>query len=207
MNYVKNLIKILVIVQCFLFYACDKKEVTTVKTIAEPTEQNILNLADFVKCPFKDEFNDNTNLEKYVSKKFGKPDKVVKVRDVLGAGSTDIVVDRIWLEYTEEDPGDRYSFTICRGVSKKFEVFEKISIYVYTDLKYGINKETTMKDIGILFGLPKSIQNIQREENDTASDTIYYYLYSTAGPYVYHFTIGFRKAKLNNINIKNNISY
>ena len=208
MKYVKNLIMIILFAQCLLlFYACDKKEATTVETIAEPTEQNIMNLADFVKCPFNEGFNGKTNLEKYVLKKFGKPDKVVKGRDALGdADSADIVVDRIWLEYTEEDPGDKYSFTICRGVSKRFEVLERIYICKYTDLKYGINEETTIRDIENLFGRPRKVQNIQREENDTASDIHYRYAYSD-GPYVYHLSFGFRKEKLNSIGININISF
>ena len=52
MNYVKNLIKILLFVQCLLLSCvCDKKEAITSIT----TEQNKLNLVDFGKCPFNEE--------------------------------------------------------------------------------------------------------------------------------------------------------
>ena len=52
MNYLKRLVKILFFAQCFLlFCVCDKKEATIT------TEQNKLNLADFVKWPF--------NIEKF----------------------------------------------------------------------------------------------------------------------------------------------
>jgi len=203
MKYVKNLIKILVIVQCLFFCACNKKEATTVETIVEPTEQNILNLADFVKCPFNEEFNNKTNLEKYVLKKFGKPNKVTKSREGLNDADEDIIVDKIWLEYTEKDPGDRYSFTIHRGISKRFEVFTKISIYNFIDIKYDINEETTIEDIENLFGKLNEL-NIRRIDNDIK--TYYDALYNPDGPYVYHLDIGFKNGKLNYIHIKVNIS-
>ena len=154
MRYVKNLIKILLLVQCLLlFCVCDKKEVE--KEIVT-TEQNILNLADFVKFPFKDEFNNKTNLEKYVLKKFGKPKYTRKLRTCLYDHS-EINVERISIVYDES------SFEICRGVSKRFEVFESIyNIPDNIDLKYGIKKkETTIKDIESLFGKPEKIKIIQ----------------------------------------------
>ena len=175
MDYVKNLVKILLFAQCFLlFCTCDKKEVVT-------TEQNILNLADFVKFPFKDEF-DNTNLEKYVLKKIGKPKWIEKFRTTLYDHS-EVVIDRIHIEY------DGYSFRICRGVSKRFEVFE--TIYATPDnidLKYGIKKkETTIKDIEGLFGKPEKVTNIKNY-------TSYEYIYSTE-QYKYLFDIRFIDGK------------
>ena len=147
MNHTKNIVKILLLVQCLLlFCACDKKEEIVT------TEQNILNLADFVKCPFKDEFDDKTSLEKYVLKKFGKPKSIEKLRTWLYDHS-EVIVDRIHIEYKG------YSFEICRGVSKRFEVFERIyNIPDDIDLKYGIKKqETTIKDIEKLFGKPEKV--------------------------------------------------
>ena len=219
MNYIKNLIKILVIAQCFLFYACDKKEVAiegTSEVVTEviTTEQKELNLVDFVRFPFNEEFKINTNLEKYVLKKLGKPDEVTKGRDSLNdTDGADMVVYRIWLEYSERRSGDKFSFTICRGVSKKFEVFEKIYIERFIDLKYGINEKTTMRDIENLFGSPalegrpEEVQNLQRKGSDVYSYTGYYsYLYSPDGPYVYHLNFGFSEGKLDSIKIKVNIS-
>ena len=199
MNYIKNLMKILLFAQCLLFYACDKKETEIIEI--KITEQNILNLADFVKCPFNEEFKKNTNLEKYVIKKFGKPDEFGKGRDTLGnAVVADIIIDEIWLKYSEKMPGDIYSFRIYRGVSKRFEVFAGIYINKFTDLKYGFNEETTIKDIDNLFGKPKE-HGIKRKGNDIKQ---YYYCYSNDGPYVYHLYIRFTDEKLDSIDINTN---
>ena len=183
MNYIKHLIKILLLAQCFLLFCeYDKKVVTT--------EQNISNLADFVKCPFNEEFDKNTDLEKYVLKKFGKPDIIEKWRDWLGDHS-ERFGDKIRLVYD-----GKYLFYIHRWVfkSKKFEIFKGISIYNYADLKHGINKETTKKDIENLFGPLKGI--------DTG-----YYCYNPDGPYIYHFNIGFEKGKVYSISIRINIGH
>jgi hypothetical protein len=159
MNYLKNLVKLLLFAECFLLCCvCEKNE----PAIVEPTEQQRSNLASFVKFPFNEEFKNKINLEKYVLKKLGKPDEFGKVRKGFGDGpNEDIFGDEIWLEYTEKDFGDRYSFTIFRvvsfmGISKSsFEFFKYLSIYDLTnlsDLKYGINEKTTTRDIENLFG-------------------------------------------------------
>ena len=202
MNYVKNLIKVLLLAQCLLFCVCDKKEIKT-------TEQNILNLADFVKCPFNEEFKNNTNLEKYVLKKFGKPDVFGKGRTSLGdAANAYIIIDEIWLEYLKKDPDDKYSsFIVYRGVSKRFEVFSKIYIQNFIDLKYGINEETTMRDIENLFGRPilkgrpEEVQKRRQKGSRYGYTGSYYYLYNE-DPYVYHLDFEFEKGKLDSIHIK-----
>jgi len=192
MNYLKTLVKILLIGQCFLLCVCDtKKEKAAVVT----PEQQELNLTDFVKCPFNEEFNDKTNLEKYVLKKFGKPDKLKKWRGPLDkTAGANIITDEIEIGYSA-----KYAFGIQRGVSKKFEVFETIAIKNPTnvDLKYGINEETTMRDIKNLFGEPLE-----------AKEGSYYYRYSSynsGGAYVYHLHIYFENGKLYYLEIKINI--
>ena len=173
MNYIKNLIKVLLFAQClFLFCVCDKKEIVT-------TEQNILNLADFVKCPFKEEFDDKTDLEKYVLKKFGKPYTTNKLRRAL-YDHCEVVVDKIKIEYEES------LFRIHRGVSKRFEVFERIyGIPDDADLKYGIKrKETTIKDIERLFGKPEVVTIIK-------DFTSYKYTYNT-NQYKYKYDLDIR---------------
>ena len=199
MSHVKNLVKILLLVQCLLLCCvCGNKETA----IEDPTEQQRSNLADFVKCPFKEEFKNNTNLEKYVLKKFGKPDSVEKWKDVIHDYS-DVVVDRIDLNYK-----GNYLFSIYRGIKKKFEVFKKIFILNFSDLKYGINKEATVKDIERLFGQPNEIQNIQREENKKGRpDMVYHYSFNCGDSYVYHLSIGFRKKKLDSVGINVNIIF
>ena len=179
MKYVKNLVKILFLAQCLLlFCTCDKKEVVT-------TEQNILNLADFVKCPFNEEFDSNTNLEKYVLKKFGKPKYIRKWRAPLYDYSK-VVADQIYIQYVG------YSFDIYRGVFKKFEVFKNIYIRRdYTDFKYRINNETTIQDVERLFGKPESV-----DDRDS-----YFYIYSPEGPYQYHLRIAFIDGKIYSISI------
>ena len=164
MNYVKNLIKILLFAQCFLlFCACNKKEVIT-------TEQHKLNLADFVKCPFNEEFGENTNLEKYVLKKFGTPDSTRKWRSQI-ADHDERVADKIELMY------ENCEILIYRWVSKKrFEIFKGIFMLDYTDLKHGINKETTTKDIERIFGKPERAEKFQIEKNIAGSDADYYRL-------------------------------
>lgn len=199
MNHVKNLINILLLVQFFLFCACNEKKATVYyeeETAIKITEQNKLNLVDFVKCPFDEEFDDKTNLEQYVLKKFGKPDKFGKGRAPLGdASGADIITDKIWLRYDR-----KYSFIICKGVSKKFEVFDEIYIYNFIDLKYGINEETAIRDIESLFGKPK---RIQQKRNDTYSYTIYYYDFDNKdNPYIYFLYFGFRDEKLHSIEIE-----
>jgi hypothetical protein len=165
MNHIKNIVKILLLAQClFLFCVCDKKEVE--KEIVT-TEQNILNLADFVKSPFKDEFNNKTNLEKYVLKKFGKPKYTRKWRAALSDHS-EVSVERTSIVYKKS------SFEICRGLSKRFEVFESIyNIPDNIDLKYGIKKkETTIKDIEGLFGKPEKV-----DIDQDSTSYIYIYIY------------------------------
>ena len=214
MNYVKNLIKILVIAQCLFFCACNKKETAKVEaieveaTVVETTEQNILNLADFVKCPFNEEFNNKTNLEKYVLKKFGKPDKLGKGRTSLGdADTANIIIDEIWLRYYEKYPDDgKYSFVIHRGISKRFEVFARIHIWNFTDLKYGINEKTTIRDIENLFGEPESVKRGPREDGRPYSFIDYEYWYSNDDNlYFYRFDLGFRDGKLYSIYIETRI--
>ena len=197
MNHVKNLVKILLLAQCLLLCCvCGNKETA----ILEPTEQQRLNLANFVKCPFKEEFKNNTNLEKYVLKKFGKPDNFGKVKSGFGdAGNEDIFGYEIWLNYTEKNPGAR--FTIFRGisvngVSKKFEIFKYLSIYNLTDLidfKYGINIKTTTRDIENLFG--KS-GNLEKKYYDSDNED---------SPYYYFLTFGFEEGKLNSLYIETRI--
>jgi len=189
MNHVKNLIKILLFTQCLLLCCvCNKKE-----EIIVTTEQNILNLADFIKCPFNEEFKKNTNLEKYVLKKFGKPDRVIKDRGPLGHGDAEnIITDIIILQYFVENPSDKYEFAIKKGVSKRFEFFKYISIFNLTDLKYGINKKTTMRDIENLFGKPildgrdEEVENLRRKGSDAYSYTgSYRYGHSNDGHLYY----------------------
>ena len=191
MSYVKNIAKILLLAQCLLlFCVCDKKEEVIVTT-----EQNRLNLADFVKCPFNEEFNDKTNLEKYVLKKFGKPDSVergeIAIDEVNGVEG-----DRIRLTYD-----GKYSFEIYKWTfkKKKFEIFRLIYIKDCTDLKYGINNETTIKDIERLFGNPGSIE---KREGDVAA---YYYSYGT-NQYLYNLAIGLGEGKLYSLRIHININ-
>ena len=201
MNYVKNLLKILLLAQCFLLSCVyDKKEEVVVTT-----EQNRLNLADFVKCPFNEAFDDKTNLEKYVLKKFGKPDSFQKAR---GTYDQDNKVLTDWIEIVYE----KYTFEIYKGVinNKRFEIFRKIYIDDYTDLKNGINNETTIKDIERIFGRPREAKYLQREESDEGNDTIYHYNYNdydNNSPYYYHLDIGFRREKLNSIGININFKW
>ena len=191
MNYVKNLIKVLLIVYCFSLSACgDKKEVIGDKKEVITAEQQKLNLADFVEWPFNEKFNDKTDLEKYVLKKFGKPDSTRKWRAPLGdAYYREVPADKIQIEY------ESYSFEIYRWVYKKkrYEIFKGISIYDHTDLKHGINEKTTIKDIERLFGKPDSVGNYS-----------YSYLYTT-DKYSYHFDIVFIGGKLTNLSIRINI--
>ena len=191
-NYIKRLVKVLLLAQCFLLFCVhDKKEVVT-------TEQNKLNLADFVKRPFNEEFDDNTDLEKYVLKKFGKPDSIRKWRDILYDHS-EVVADKIQLSYK------KYSFVIYRGVfkKKKFEVFQRISVPDYIDLKHGINKETTIKDIERLFGKPEKIENIQRTEGYLGCDIYYCYYVYINKQYIhrYDLEIGFKNGKLDYLSV------
>ena len=192
MNYIKNFIKILLLAQCLLL-SCEYKVVTT--------EQNILNLADFVKCPFNEEFDDKTNLEKYVLKKFGKPDSVRKRRAPFG----DIdIINKIDLRYEKN-----YSFSIYRGVKKRFEFFRNIKIFNYSDLKYGINEKTTIRDIESLFGKPEMaikgsrtsiLPNGYADSRD--DDTLYAYRYNNGDNLYYYFIdFGFKEGKLNSIYI------
>ena len=189
MNYVKNLIKLLVIAQCLLFCVCDKKEAVIVET----TEQNKLNLIDFVKCPFNEEFDEKTDLEKYVLKKFGKTDRIRKWRGPTGEHSK-VIADKIDIIYEKD------RFVIYKGVNKKFKVFETIFISNYIDLKFGIDNETTIKDIERLFGQPKKIDNIKREKNDEGINSIYYY-FRNDGAYSYNLDLGFIQKKLNYIRV------
>ena len=197
MNHVKNLVKILLFAQCLLFCACDKKEIVT-------TEQNILNLTDFVKCPFNEEYDDKTNLEKYILKKFGKPDKFGKGRTSLGdADAADIVIDEIWLRYYETSSVDeKYSFVIYRGISKKFEVFARIYIYNYTDLKYRINENTTNRDIENLFGKPNEFEQKKIDGDDYKKYSYYTSSYNKNSPYYYQLHLRFKGMKLDYINIE-----
>ena len=211
MNHVKNLVKILLLAQCLLLSCvCDKKEAITSIT----TEQNKLNLVAFGKCPFNEEFKKNTNLEKYVLKKFGKPDRVIKDRGPLGHGDAEnIITDIIILQYFVENPSDKYEFEIYKGVSKKFEFFKYISIHNLIDLKYGINETTTMRDIENLFGKPildgrdEEVENLKRKGSDAYSYTgSYKYSHRNDGHlYYYLFQFGFNKGKLKYIYIETRI--
>ena len=182
---VKNLVKILLIAQCLLlFCACDDREIVTVTA-----EQQVLNLADFVKCPFNEGFDENTDLEKNVLKKFGKPDSVRKWRKKLAAHS-EMIVDNSYLSY------ENYEFEIRRGVNKKFEYFELMLILNFTDLKYGINKETTIKDIERLFGNSEDFTDV---EDSYISN--YSYEDNDDSPYFYRLRLAFRKKKLDSLRV------
>ncbi|MCL1864648.1 MAG: hypothetical protein FWF73_02425 [Spirochaetes bacterium] len=189
MKYTKNIVKILLLAQCFLlFCTCDKEVVTT--------EQHELNLIAFVTCPFNEKFDSNTNLEKYVLKKFGKPYSVSKWRDKLGLHreppKAPIEVDQIVLRYEK-----KYEFEITRGINKKIEFFKMIFLLDFTDLKYGINKDTTIKDIEKLFGNLGGVTEIE-----DVYEINYYYTYSDDSPYGYTLKIVFRKGKLDYIDIR-----
>ena len=201
MKYVKNLVKILLLAQCLLlFCTCNKKEETTE---IETTEQNELNLADFVKCPFNEEFKSNTNIEKYVLKKFGKPDEVIKVRgpldDTTGA---DIIIDHIELRYSE-----KYSFVIYRGISRKFEIFSRIYMYKFIDLKYGISEKTSIRNIENLYGNPESVKKRPRTKDRPYSFTDYRYSYSSDDSHEYFLYFGFLEGRLHSIEIITNICF
>ena len=189
MNSTKNIIKILLLSQCLLLFCTCEKEVVT-------TEQHRLNLVTFVTCPFNEKFDNNTNLEKYVLKKFGKPDNVWKERRELGIhrelADVPIAVERINLEYK-----NKYQFKITKGINKRLEFFDSIFLGDFTDLKYGINNETTIKDIKILFGNPKDITDIK-----DVYDINYYYSFSDESPYFYHLEIVFRKEKLDTVHVR-----
>ena len=187
MKYVKYLVKILLLAQCLLlFCTCDEK------VTEEQKIQMKSNLIDFIKCPFNEEFDDKTDLEKYVLKKFGKPDRVSRSRGAINDFS-EVIADHIYLIY-----GEIYEFWINRGINKRFEVFKIIFMSNFIDLKYGINKDTTIKDIEKLFGLHYS-------GNQQEDDIRYDYTYKD-GPYLYHLGIGFWKGKLNYISIHININ-
>ena len=191
MNYLKNLIKILLLTQCLLlFCVCDKKEVAVVET----TEQNILNLADFTKCPFNEKFDNKTDLEKYVLKKFGKTDRIDRRRGPTAEHSV-IIADKTNIRY------ENVSFLIYKGVNKKFNGFKEIFMSNFINLKYGINNETTTKDIEGLFGQPIKIEDIKKKENEKGNDTIYYY-YREDGPYSCLLEFRFRREKLNYMAIR-----
>ena len=191
MKYVKNLVKILVIVQCFLlsllFCVCDNKEIATI-------EQKRLNLADFVKCPFNEGFDENTDLEKYVLKKFGKPepDNLRRKRGKVGEHS-EVIADYSWLMY------ENYEFEIMRGVNRKFKCFEKMLILDFKDLKHGINKDTTIKDIERLFGKSEDFTDVE-------DSYIINYDYEDDSTYFYRIRIAFRDKKLKSIRIAVNIA-
>jgi len=162
MKYLKNL---LIILLCLLlFCSCDEK------ITKEQKIQMKSNLIDFVKCPFNEEFKKNTNLEKYVLKKFGKPDSASKSRGAINDFSK-IIAEHIHITYKD------YIFWLNRGVNKRFEVFTKIFIKNFTGLKYGINKDTTIKDIEKLFGL--------RYGGDRQEDNIHLHsVYNDGSPYI-----------------------
>ena len=203
MNYVKNLVKILLFAQCFLFSTCEKKESTIEEQIeaaitemkateVEPTEEQKLNLADFVKFPFKEKFDNKTNLEKYVLKKFGKPDSLRRKRDTLGEHS-EVIADYSYLEYKN------YDFEIIRGVNKRFKCFNKIFLLDFIDLKYGINKDTTIKEIEGLFGKSKDFTDVE-------DSYIINYDYEDNSTYFYRIRITFGNKKLDSITIRVNIA-
>jgi len=184
MSNVKKLVKILVFVQCFLLFCTYNKGVVT-------TAQNELNLVDFIQCPFNEKFDSNTNLEKYVLKKFGKPDYTWKRRRPKEEHS-EVIIDHNMIEYKN------YKFDIYRGVNKRFEVFDSMLILEFTDLKYGINNKTSIKDIEKLFGKPGSID---KWENNNISFIDYVYVYGDDGPYSYRLDIRFQNGKLSDITI------
>ena len=189
MNSTKNIIKILLLSQCLLLFCTCEKEVVT-------TEQNRLNLAAFVTCPFNEKFDDKTDLEKYVLKKFGKPNNVWKYREKLGIHreppDAPIVVDRVTLEYK-----NKYQFDITKGINKRLQFFDSIFLGDFTDLKYGINNETTIKNMKRLFGKPKDVSEIE-----DVYEINYYYSHKDNIQYLYHLEIVFRKEKLDTVHVR-----
>ena len=189
MKYTKNLIKILLLTQCFLFF-CTCEDNAKTETII----RNEYDIVDFITCPFNEKFDDKTNLEKYVLKKFGKPEIVWKERKRLGDHKElPIVVDWIVLIYNN----DKYKskFEITRGINKRLDFFNSILILDFTDLKYGINNGTTIKDIEKLFGTPyvKDIEDgYELEYRHGYVDDIY----------IYELKFVFRKKKLNAVHIQ-----
>ncbi|MCL1864649.1 MAG: hypothetical protein FWF73_02430 [Spirochaetes bacterium] len=146
-----------------------------------------------MKCPFNEMFDSNTNLENYVLKKFGKPDIDWKERKKLGKDKElSIVVDWIVLVYNN----DKYKskFDITRGINKKLNFFDSILLLDFTDLKYEINNETTIKDIESLFGKSRDVSEIK----DVYEISYDYY----DDIYLYHLKFVFRKKKLSAIHIR-----
>jgi hypothetical protein len=191
MNYVKNLAKILLFVQCFLFCACGNKGSISLEI---PTEEQKLRLADFKKCPFNEEFTNKTDLEKYVLKKFGKPDTFYKWSGKFGEHS-EVTAYFIQLHYK-----NKYEFEINKVINRKFQFFDTIFLLDFPDLKYGINKDTTIKDIESLFG--KS-----REFTDVEDSYIIYYSYEdNDGPYYYSLKIAFSNKKLSSISVETRLN-
>ena len=176
-----------------LLGACDERKVPVT------TKQNKLNLVEFVKCPFNEEFDENTDLEKYVLKNFGNPDSIKKRKKLMDIN--EIAINETRLIYNKN-----YSFEIYKWISKKkgFEIFKKISMSNFPDLKYGINKNTTTKDVEALFGKPESMSIIQRKESDKDDNTIYYYIHGPDNLYIYDLNIRFEKEKLRGISIRIN---
>ena len=191
MKYLKNLLMILLFAQCLLlFCTCDEK------VTKEQEIQMESNLIDFIKCPFNEEFKNNTNLEKYVLKKFGKPDSVWKRRGPIYDNSG-IVADIFKLKYEKS-----CTFWIYRGINKKFEVFAEIFIYNYADLKYGINEETTIRDIENLFGKPKKVNKVPKEKGRPYSYTGYNYFYPNDDKYLYNLYFRFKEGGLDCISVE-----
>ena len=121
-------------------------------------------------------------------KKFGKTDRIGKRRGPTAEHSA-IIADKTDIMYKKA------RFVIYRGVNKKFNGFTEISMSNFMNLKYGINNETTTKDIAGLFGQPRKIEDIKREKNDEGIDIIYYY-YIEDGPCGYFLELGFIRTKL-----------
>jgi hypothetical protein len=76
-------------------------------------------------------------------------------------------------------------------------------------LKYGINEETTMRDMKNLFGEPElngrdeEVKNLRQKGNDVYNYTgsYCYYKDNDDSPYRYSLRIGFKNGKLNYISL------
>ncbi|MCL1864572.1 MAG: hypothetical protein FWF73_02030 [Spirochaetes bacterium] len=207
MNHVRNLVKIILLVQCCLFCVCTKEAVLT-------TEENRLNLADFVKCPFNEKIEKNTDFVKYFLKKFGKPDEFKRGQVYPGDNSGLIAVEETLLEYDEKyrfiihsctRDLEEYTKEFRKRINKKFKVIREISIYSISDadLKYGLNTETTIKDIERLFGKPDwSHGDTTYVYSYDACDSTYCSALERIEMFYYRLYLEFKKGKLIKIKIE-----
>lgn len=191
-----------------------------VRTEEDILKENKLNLADFVKCPFNEKIEENADFAKYFLRKFGKPDEFKKGSAFPGDLSTIIEAEQTLLGYN-----GKYRFKIWKcvrylesGSTRKFKTIKEIRIYSVSDadLKYGLNSETTIKDIDRLFGKPKDIENYTREKDSPYADTRYYYEYDTNPSstsidisekelFWYSFDLRFRNGTLSELEIETRI--